>query len=100
MDIGEQLQGLYSLETLLLSCEHLEAVPDELCLKDMRLLRHVRLDHVFPVSLFLPPGCRLDLKGEVSIMEEVLLCASFFLLTPKFRHVRLYRCFLGALSPV
>ena len=83
LDIGEQLQELCSLETLLLSCEHLEAVPDELCLKDMRLLRHVRLDHVFPVSLFLPPGCRLDLKGEVSIMEEVLLCASFYLLAPK-----------------
>lgn len=81
LDIGKQLQELCSLETLLLSCEHLEAVPDELCLKDMRLLRHVRLDHVFPVSLFLPPGCRLDLKGEVSIMEEVLLCAPYYLIT-------------------
>lgn len=83
LDMGEQLQELYSLETLLLSCEHLEAVPDELCLKNMRLLRHVRLDHVFPVSLFLPPGCRLDLQGEVSIMEEVLLCAPYYLLTPE-----------------
>lgn len=67
----QSLLGLHSLETLLLSCEHLEAFLPELHLKPLPKLRHVRLDDVFPWELSLPPGCRLDLKGEVSVMEEV-----------------------------
>ena len=69
--------GLKSLETVFLSCEHLEALLPELRLQGLPKLRHVRLDDVFPAELSLPPGCRLDLKGEASVMDEVIYHGSF-----------------------
>ncbi len=69
--------GLHSLETLFLSCEHLEALLPELRLQGLPKLRHIRLDDVFPAELSLPPGCRLDIKGEASVMDEVIYRGSF-----------------------
>ncbi len=87
--MNDQLQGLHSLETLLLSCEHLEAVLPELCLRELVRLRHVRLDDVIPEKLSLPPSCRMDLKGEASVMDEVQFCVpdSSALMPVPFLHV-------------
>ncbi|CAL8462513.1 g2046 [Coccomyxa elongata] len=68
----QSLMGLHSLQTLFLSCEHLEALLPELRLTGLPRLRHVRLDDVFPAELSLPPGCRLDIKGEAAVMDEVI----------------------------
>ncbi|BDA46377.1 hypothetical protein COCOBI_08-4690 [Coccomyxa sp. Obi] len=70
--VQQSLMGLHRLQTLFLSCEHLEALLPELRLEGLPKLRHVRLDDVFPAKLSLPPGCRLDIKGEAAVMDEVI----------------------------
>ncbi len=65
--------GLHSMETLFLSCEHLEARLPELRLRVLPKLRHVRLDDVLPAELSLPQGCRLDVNGDASVMQTVPL---------------------------
>ncbi len=69
----QSLMGLHNLETLFLCCEHLVASLPELRLEGLPKLRHVRLDDVLPAELSLPRGCRLDVKGEASIMDQVPL---------------------------
>lgn len=70
------VQGLVSrltaLKTLLLSCEHEEAVMAELDLAQMPRLRRLRLDSVFPKRLALPAGCRFDLSGGAAAMDAVI----------------------------
>ncbi|BDA46510.1 hypothetical protein COCOBI_08-6040 [Coccomyxa sp. Obi] len=70
--VQQSLIGLHSLETLFLSCKHLEAFLPELRLEELCKLRHVRLDDVFPAELSLPHGCRLDLTGEADVMDKVI----------------------------
>ncbi len=74
--VQQSLMGLHSLQSLFLSCEHLEALLPDLRLTGLTRLRHVRLDDVFPAELSLPPGCRLDIKGEAAVMDEVIYCGS------------------------
>ena len=58
----ESLRTLRALRTLVMSCEHLEAVMPVLDLSPLPALHHVILDHVYPQRCALPPGCTLDLR--------------------------------------
>lgn len=58
----ESLRTLRALRTLVMSCEHLEAVMPMLDLVPLPSLAHVILDHVYPQRCALPPGCTLDLR--------------------------------------
>ena len=69
----QSLMGLHNLKTLYLSCFLLDAGLPELRLKELAKLHHVRLDNVFPIELLLPHGCQLDVRGQASVMDEVLL---------------------------
>ncbi|CAL8462636.1 g2169 [Coccomyxa elongata] len=70
--VQQSLMGLHNLETLFLSCEQVKASLPKLRLEGLPKLRHVRLDDVFPAELSLPHGCRLDVKGEASDMDQVI----------------------------
>jgi hypothetical protein len=56
------LRGMRALQTLVLYCEHLEAVVPFLDVAAMPDLAYLILDHVYPQRLALPPQCSLDLR--------------------------------------
>ena len=65
--------GVHNLKTLYLSCYFFDPGLLELRLKGLAKLHHVRLENVFPIELSLPHGCRLDVRGQATVMDQVLL---------------------------
>ena len=53
---------MHALQTLVLSCEHLEAVLPVLDLAALPTLAYLILDHVYPQRLTLPQQCSLDFR--------------------------------------
>ena len=53
---------MHALQTLVLSCEHLDTVLPVLDLAALPTLAYLILDHVYPQRLTLPQQCSLDLR--------------------------------------